>query len=199
MIKQVDMINKMNKCQHLWWSSGNGAETSGQWLLACQEHFVSHTCTHTSMHTHTLTRSHIIWRENYSLLIFVNWVGFICLSFQCLNWFFFSKKRHQLLPGRQGGVLEEETTECWRKSGWGRFNPCRELGKGSVGRPRPGDKDIQAALRCLMSPLRLWSGPFPTTFPFSMISALLYLGCVHGNRGPGETVTCNFMTLVHLF
>lgn len=133
MIKQVDMINKMNKCQHLWWSSGNGAETSGQWLLACQEHFVSHTCTHTSMHTHTLTRSHIIWRENYSLLIFVNWVGFICLSFQCLNWFFFQRKgTNSSLGGRVGswrrrplnaegrvGGAGLTHAESWGKEVWG--------------------------------------------------------------------------------
>lgn len=180
------MINKVNKCQHLWWSSGNGAETSGQWLLVCQEHFVSHTCTHTSLYTRTLTHSHIIWRENYSLLIFVNWVGFHLLIFSVFKLSLFSKERHQLLPGRRGGVLGEVTTECWRKSTWGRFNPCRELGKGSVGCPRPGDKDMQAALRCLMSPMRLWNGPFSTTFPFSVISALLYLGCVHSNHGPGR-------------
>lgn len=93
--------------------------------------FLTHV--HTQACTHILTHSHIIWRENYSLLIFVNWVGFICLSFQCLNWFCFQRKSTNSFQGgrvgswrrwplnAEGRVGEAGLThaESWGKEVWG--------------------------------------------------------------------------------
>lgn len=104
-------------------------------LLGNDFWFVRNTLFLTRVHIQACTHahSHIIWRENYSLLIFINWVGFICLSFQCLNWFFFQRKgtnsslgsrvgswrRWPLnAEGRVGGAGLTHT-ENWGKKVWG--------------------------------------------------------------------------------